>query len=152
MGNTFRLVRGNTRTISLPKYASDTVEIGDLLYWDAGNGAVRPASNVEGLDYATKKGNFADAFVGVALTALGAGENGDISVATSGDFIFTAPTGVGTEIEPLGYVAVGDGTAVADQTVNATATAAEAIGRALAVKGTADATVLIRLLSKANLG
>lgn len=152
MANTFRMVRGDGQFVNLPGYASDAIKVGDLLYWDATNDAVRPASTVSGTDYATKKSNLAADFVGVAMEAKAAGESRDVLAATAGDFQFAAPTGADTDAEPLDYVAGGDGTAMADQTVVKTATAGEAIGRVLAVKATTDATVLVRILSKFNLG
>lgn len=146
MANTFRLIRGEPRTISLPKHPSDAVEIGDLLYWDATNNAVRNAETVSGADYATKKANFAGAFVGVALSAHEANTSGNVLVATDGDFQFDCPSGA--EYDVTDGVAVGDGTAVADQKVVKTATATEIIGRVLAVKASAGTTVQIRIKSK----
>jgi len=148
MANQFRYVRGDTNALALPKYASDAVEIGDLLFWDDTNNAVRPATNITGTDYPTKQGNFAAAFIGVALEAKAAGASGNILVATSGDFVYACPSGA--EYEVRDYVAIGDGTAVANQTVVKDATASKAIGRVTASKASTGTTVTIRLLSKLN--
>lgn len=146
MANTFRYLRGDTRPLSLPTLAADAIEIGDLLYWDATNNAARNAETVGGADYAAKKGNFAAALLGVALEAKPAGESRAIGVATDGDFLFACPSGA--EYDVLDTVAVGTGSAVADQTVVKDATAANAIGRVIALKPSAETTVVVRLLSK----
>lgn len=151
MDNRFRHVRGATRSVALPAYSADQIEVGDLTWWDGTNDAVRPASQVGGADYATKKANLAAAFIGVAMEAKDAGAGGSVLVATAGDFVYAAPTGTGTDAEPLDYVAGGDGTNMEDQTVVKDATAANAIGRVLAPKSTAQDHVTIRILSKLNL-
>ncbi len=143
MANTFRLIRGEPRTIALPKYSADAIEIGDLLYWDATTNAVRNAVTVSGADYATK---FAAAFVGVALSAHDAGSTGNVLVATDGDFQFDCPSGAKYDVTD--GVAIGNGTAVANQTVVKTATAGEIIGRVLALKASAGTTVQVRIKSK----
>lgn len=150
MANKFRHVRGSTNPVPLTAYAADTIEVGDILWWDATNDAVRPASEVGGATYAEQKTALAAAFVGVALEAKAASEPGSVLVGTAGDYLFTSPTAVSAE--PLDYVVGGDGSAIADQTVVGNATAADAIGRVLAPKATTDDTVLIRILSKFNLG
>jgi len=150
MANNLRLIRGEPRVIALPKLAADQIEIGDLLYWDATNGAVRNAETVSGADYATKKGNFAAKFVGVALSAHEANSSGNVLVATNGDFLFDCPSG--TAYDPVDYVTVGNGTVVADQTVVKTTTASEAIGRVLEKKAAAGARCVLRLLTRVNLG
>ena len=146
MANTFRLIRGEPRTIALPKYSADAIEIGDLLYWDATTNAVRNAVTVSGADYATKKANFAAAFVGVALSAHDAGSTGNVLVATDGDFQFDCPSGAKYDVTD--GVAIGNGTAVANQTVVKMATAGEIIGRVLALKASAGTTVQVRIKSK----
>lgn len=150
MANNFRFIRGTPNVIALPKLAADQIEIGDLLYWDATNGAVRNAETVSGADYATKKGNFAGAFVGVALSAHEANTSGNVLVATSGDFLYDCPSGAA--YDPVNYVTIGNGTAVGDQTVVKTTTASEAIGRVLEKKASAGTSCVIRLLSRLNIG
>lgn len=146
MANAFRMIRGDGRVLNLPKYASDAIEIGDLLYWDATNGAVRNAENITGADYAAKKGNFAAAFVGVAYSTHDAGSTGDVVVMTDGDFEFQCPSGAAYGVTDM--VAVGNGTAVGDQTVVKTTTATESIGRVTAAKASAGTRVQIRIRSK----
>lgn len=146
MASKFRFIRGEPRIISLPKASADQIEIGDLLYWDATNNAVRNAETVGGADYATKKTNFAGAFVGVALSAHDANTTGNVMVATDGDFLFDCPSGA--EYDVTDGVTVGNGTAVADQTVVKTTTAAEIIGRVLELKSSSGTSVVIRILSK----
>lgn len=150
MANVFRYIRGPIKEVALPAYASDAVEVGDLLYWDATNGAVRPASTIGGADYATKKANLAAAFVGVALTGKAAGATGQIVVATDGDFLMVAPSGSGTNYTVGDGVAGGDGTSMLNQTVVKDTTAANQIARVIAPKTTAQAYVTVRLLSKLN--
>lgn len=146
MANTFRLIRGEPRLISLPKYASDAIEVGDLLYWDTTNNAVRNAETITGADYATKKANFAAAFVGVAQSMHDANTTGNVLVATDGDFQFDCPSGA--EYDVTDGVAVGNGTAVADQKVVKTATATEIIGRVVALKASTGTTTVIRIRTK----
>jgi len=148
MANKFCYLRGDTRAIKLPKYASDAIEIGDLLYWDATNNAVRPASYISGANYAAKATAFAAAFIGVAAEAKAAGVTGNITVYTAGDFQFDAPSGGGTDYDPTSLLAIGDGTDVLDQTVIKTATTADAIARVIALKTTSAAYVEMRLLSR----
>lgn len=146
MANNFRLIRGEPRSIALPKLAADAIEIGDLLYWDATNGAVRNAETVSGADYATKKANFAAAFVGVALSAHEAGTTGNVLVATDGDFLFECPSGAA--YSPTDGVAIGNGSNVSDQTVIKTTTASEIIGRVVEPKASSAQKVIVRIRSK----
>ncbi len=149
MANQFRYVRGDTQALQLPTYGTDTIEVGDLVWWDATNNAVRNAETVGGADYAAKKGNFAAAFLGVAMEAKSAAEaNKQILVATAGDFQYECPSGA--EYDVLDTVAIGNGTAVSDQSVVKDTTAANAIGRVIALKPSTAATVVIRLLSKTS--
>jgi len=148
MANQFRFVRGDVRAVSLPAYTADAVEIGDLLWWDAANDAVRPADQVGGANYAAKKANLATAFVGVALSAKEAGRTGYVLVATEGDFLFAAPSGDGTAMEVGQILAGGNGTAMQNQTVFKADSTAEAIGVAVAPKSTSEAAVYCRILSR----
>lgn len=152
MANHFRHVRGDTNALALPAYTADSIEVGDLMWWDAANDAVRPASAVGGADYAAKKANLAANFIGVAMEAKDANTSGTVLVATAGDFVFNAPTGTGSDAEPLNYVAGGNGTSMVDQTVVKDASAGNAIGRVVAVKNTSQDYMMIRILSKFNLG
>ncbi len=148
MANQFRYVRGDTKSLSLPTLTQDAIEIGDLVFWDAENSAVRSATNVPWPDYADQKANFAAAFVGVAMEAKAALVGADILVATAGDFLFACPSG--DFYEPLDTVAVGNGVSIADQTVVKDTVPKNIIGRVLTVKPSTQATVLVRILSKAN--
>lgn len=146
MANVFRYLRGDVRAVDLPAYAADAVEIGDLVYWDAENGAARPAETVAGANYTQKKQNLAAAFLGVALTGKPAGAAGNLLVAATGDFLFTAPSGTAYTVGE--YLAGGNGTAMQDQGVVKTADAAEAIGLVIAVKASAQTAVQMRILSR----
>jgi hypothetical protein len=146
MANMFRFIRGEPRVLYLPKYSADSIDIGDLLFWDATNGAVRPAAAVSGTDYATKAANFAAAFVGVAMSAHAANTTDDVMVATDGDFEYDCPTG--TAYAPLDGVQIGNGSAVANQTVVKTATAANMIGKVIAPKGSAATKARVRITTK----
>ncbi len=146
MTNMFRLIRGEPRILTLPKHASDSIDIGDLLFWDATNVAVRPASAVSGADYATRVANFAAAFVGVAMSTHAPNTIGDVLVATEGDFEYDCPTG--TAYGPLDGVQIGNGSAVADQTVVKTSTAANMIGKVIAPKPSAATKTRIRITTK----
>lgn len=146
MADVFRYVGGDTKARSFPTYSSDAIEQGDLLYWDATNNAARNAETVGGADYATKKTNFANAFIGVAMEAKPAGTSRNILVAAAGDFLYDCPSGA--EYDVTDMLAVGNGSAVADQTVVKDATAGNMIGRVLKLKAGAATTVLVRLVSK----
>jgi len=146
MANMFRLIRGEPKSLTLPKYASDSIEIGDLLFWDATNGAVRPASAVSGADYAAKVATFAGAFAGVAMSSHAANTTGDVLVATEGDFEYDCPTG--TAYAPLDGVQIGNGSAVANQTVVKTATATNMVGKVIAPKASAATKTRIRITTK----
>ena len=150
MGESFSIVRGDAAPVSLPGYADDQIEIGDLLWWDGTNDAVRPASEVSGGTYDIKKTALADAFVGVALSGKAADESRNILVGTSGDYLFSAPTGEGADAETLDYVGGGDGTDMLDQTVNVVDTPDDAIGRVIGLKATTDSKVMVRILSRLN--
>lgn len=151
MANKFRYLRGDTRAIRLPAYATDAIEIGDLLWWDAANNAVRHASAISGADYAAKATAFAAAFIGVASQAKAAGATGNIAVWTAGDFQFDAPSGTGTDYDPTTLLAIGDGTDVLDQTVVKTTNVTDAIARVIAPKTTSAAVVEARLLSRTSI-
>jgi|GEM_PF-4436766 len=150
MSNTMRLVRGDPRIIRLPKFADDAIEMGDLLFWDDANGAARPAEQVSGENYAAKQTAFAAAFIGVAMVAAEAGAGGEIPVATSGDYLYPAPSGANTAYDVASMVAIGNGTAVQDQGVVKTNTVANSIGRVIAPKSTAQAFALVRIASQLN--
>lgn len=156
MSNAFRVMRGPTREISLSGYSSDVVEVGDLLFWDSENAAARPVSYVDTDTYSTYAAQItflAANFAGVAMSAKAANESRNILVATDGDFLFAAPSGADTDGDVLDHVAVGSGTAVADQTVNVNAIAPEdSIGRLLAAKAITAATVQVRINSLFNRG
>jgi len=151
MSNKFRYLRGDTLGIKLPKYADDAIEIGDLLFWDATNNAVRPASEISGEDYATQKTNLATAFVGVAAEAKAAGTSGNLTVWTAGDYLFTAPSGQGTDYDVTAMLAGGDGSEMLDQTLVKTTSQADAIARVLALKTTSQTYVTARLLSRTSI-
>lgn len=148
MSNKFRYVRGDTCGIKLPKYASDAIEIGDLLYWDATNNAVRPASQISGASYALQKTNLAAAFVGVAAEAKAADVSGNLTVWTAGDYIFDAPSGAGTDYDVTNPLAGGDGTEMLDQTMVKDTTSGNTIARVIAAKTTSQAYVTCRLVSR----
>lgn len=148
MANVFRYVRGDTRAIALPGHAADAIEIGDLVFWDAANNAVRPADKVSGSDYPAKQAAFAGARLGVAMTAKAANAAGVITVATDGDFVFTAPSGTGTAYAVGDAVGVGNGTAVVPDTVAKTTDANKTVATVIRSKTTAENNVTIRLLSR----
>jgi len=149
MANQFRFVRGDVRAVSLPAYTADAVEIGDLLWWDGIDSyVVRPASVVGGANYTEKKINLAAAFVGVALSAKAANTDGNVLVATEGDFLFAAPSGNGKAFEVGQILAGGNGTAMANQAVSKADSTAEAIGVVVAPKSTSESTVYCRILSR----
>lgn len=150
MSNKFRYVRGDTQGIKLPKYASDAIEIGDLLFWDATNNAARPASQISGADYATQKTNLAAAFIGVAAEAKAANVSGNLTVYTAGDYVFAAPSGVGTDYDVTNPLAGGDGSEMKDQTLVKDTTSGNAIARVIAAKTTSQAYVTCRLLSRTS--
>lgn len=146
MADVNRYIKGDTEIKVFPVYGSDVIEIGDLLFWDGTNNAVRNAESVSGADYAAKKANFANAFVGVAMQRKEATDSAPISVATMGEFLYDCPSGAEYDVNDT--VAIGNGTAVADQTVVKDATASNAIGRVTALKASSGTKVQIQILSK----
>lgn len=148
MANRFQYVRGVIKEVALPTYTDDTVEVGDLMYWDSTNGAARPAITVGGSTYGEQRGNLAATFLGVAMSGKVAGAKTPVLIATDGDFVFATQTG--TDYNVCDGVSGGDGTTMRNQTVFKDNTSLYQIGRVVAPKTASQAYVTVRLLSKLN--
>lgn len=79
------------RMASGPVLAATVIEIGDLLFYDTGDGTLKPASDLAfNTSLAQTKTDFAAAFAGVAMEASADGETGDVGFARAGVFEFDA--------------------------------------------------------------
>lgn len=143
-------VSGDVNAILLPPEGTAAIEAGDLLYISSGE--VYPASALA--DAGTEAQNqeaFHDAFVGVALQDSAAGATDPIRVATAGVFTFSCPSSsfaLGALVGPDG---VGPDASLADQTVNAVATANLACGR-VAAATTSSTSVTVEIESVIRTG
>lgn len=85
MANTMRWRYGETNPVVLPVASATVIEIGDLVYFDAGT--VKPASALTyGGSLAATQEAFHDKFAGVAMQQSRNGDTQDIRVATTGVF------------------------------------------------------------------
>jgi len=70
MANKQRHVYGNSEPREAPVLAATVIQVGDILWFDASNNCVKPASDYTwDTDLATTQGTFKDVFVGVAQSA-----------------------------------------------------------------------------------
>jgi hypothetical protein len=87
MANTMRWRYGETNPVVLPVAAATVIEIGDLVYFDAGT--VKPASALTyGASLAATQEAFHDKFAGVAMQQSRNGDTQEVRVATTGVFEF----------------------------------------------------------------
>jgi len=140
-----RLERGDPRIVDLPKVSTDTIQMGDILWWSSADSAVRPASAATGADHNTRANTVSANFVGVAMANRDSGDTGLVPVATAGDFVFPI-TGAAPVI--LGHVRVADNSGSPyNQILEANTTASQAVGRTIRATST---EVRIRLLTRFN--
>lgn len=148
MANTMRWRYGDTNPVVLPVSSPNEVEIGDLVYLDTNTGAAIPAGSQpdEGSSVLNQT-TFQDNFVGVAMQASPAGQEGSIRIATTGVFELTCDADT-WELGDLVACAVnGPGTALFDQKVASAAAVAASIGRCAKQASIATTRVLVDVVS-----
>jgi hypothetical protein len=64
--NTLRLRRGFERAIKVPVAAGTMIQVGDMVYEDAGGNALPASSLAWGADLATTQGTFKGSFLGIS--------------------------------------------------------------------------------------
>lgn len=144
----------NTRTVIYTAPASLQISVGDLLYYDSGDGYVKPlSSKVASGTVNTDQVFVHDNFVGVAQSGRLAAQTtaGDITVAT--DVIYEADCASQTWVPGALVAAFSSGTAAAgaisDQKIDTTALTTEAIGVVVKQYTAATTLVDVRLYGKA---
>lgn len=146
MANEQRHRRFDSEVLYLPKSGSVAIEQGDLLAYDATNHVAYPASSEAWVtNLATTQANFADKFVGVAVTAAPSGTN-EVAVATDGVFEYACASATfeaGATVGPADSGA----SSLEDQKVVA-AVVASAIGMVVKYYGSNTTSVLLRVASK----
>jgi hypothetical protein len=147
MSNTCRFRYGETNPIIAPVQASFVVEIGDLLYWDADNGAAPAAEQVDLGDLLSNQGQFAQSFLGVALESCPVGALKSIRVATTGVFEFDCASDAYALGELLGGCGNGVDGHLENQKVAAVPEYFEAIGRNVQAQPSAVSKLLIEIRS-----
>jgi len=122
---------GETCPVSAPVASATVIEIGDLVYLDAGK-AIPASSFAKSTDLAGTQAAFAPKFLGVAMQSSPSGMTYPIRVATCGTFEFTDDT-ASSETETLGtYMSVNlnsAGTYLQNRAVIKVTGALTAIGR-----------------------
>ena len=146
MSNNMRWRYGETNPVVLPTQSGVTIEIGDLIYLDAGN--AKPAVNqADQLTLAANRELLHDNFVGVAMQASNGDTAGSIRVATSGVFEFPCSQAIYQVGDLLGVTEDGTGTQLQNQEVAAVATENLAIGRCAKQVSPAADSVLVDIVS-----
>ena len=134
------IVQYRTGPCRLKKFAIDptiTYEEGDILYWDSSAAKVKPASSYTwDTNLATTQASFTNVFVGICRelhdpNVLGAANHTMVSVDVSTESVYECDmtSGTLTAVSGLGISDAGSGTALVDQTLAVTATAANMIAR-----------------------
>ena len=152
-GSRFNLPPG-TRTVVYQAPASLAISVGDLLYYDSGDGYVKPLSSKVGSGTVNTDQVFVhDNFVGVAQSGRLAAQTtaGTVTVAT--DCIYEADCASQTWEPGALVTAFSSGVAAAgaiqDQKLDATALTTEAIGVVVQQYKSATTLVTCRLYGKA---
>jgi len=143
-----------TRTVIYPAKAGIVISVGDLLYLDTADGFAKPLSAKTGSGTVNTDQVFVhDYFVGVARSARIALQTTDGTVTVETDCIYQADCASGTFAPGDLVTAFSSGAAaagaIADQKVDTTASAAEAIGVVIANYPSATTVVRVRLYGKA---
>lgn len=131
-----------------PVGATFVVAAGDLVYWDSGNSSARSAADFTWTtDLPTTQGNFANVFIGVAQQAHASGTAGTIAVDISPNSIYTISCTSQTNNPGDMYGPdKAAGNALLPQQIVKTATAADAIARAVG-SNTSSLSVAVRIQS-----
>ena len=146
MSNEQRHRKFDRDVLYLPAASGTVIEQGDLVAYDASNHAAYPASSETwDTDLATTQANFADNFVGVAITASPDGCE-EVGVATDGIFEFECAAAVFDPGDPIGPADSGSNS-IEDQKV-ASAVAASSVGAVVKYYGSNTTAVLVRIASK----
>lgn len=146
MSNTMRWRYGDTNPVQLPVAADAQIEIGDLVYLDAGQ--AKPASDQadQGASLLNLQ-TFHDAFVGVAMQASPSGTASSIRIATTGVFEFECDSATHELGDLLSAGIDGAGDQLIDQRVAANATIDTALGRCAKQEPVATPRVLVDIVS-----
>ncbi|MCE9546914.1 MAG: hypothetical protein K8T25_15675 [Planctomycetia bacterium] len=151
MANTMRWRYGDTNPVVLSVGSSTVIEIGDLVYLDAGE--AKPASaQADQLTKAANQEMFHDAFAGVALQRSRAGDTDPIRVATTGVFEFGCVADSFEVGNLIGVDEATSGTVLEDQLVIIVATPNLAVGRCAKRVPTDDTKVLVDIVGTISHG
>lgn len=146
MANTMRWRYGDTCPVQLPVAAEVEIEIGDLVYLDAG--AALPASaQADQGSSVLNLSTFQDGFVGVAMQASPLGTASTIRIATTGVFEFDCDAMTNELGNALSVGVDLAGEQLIDQKVADAATLATAIGRCAKRVPVASTRVLVDIVS-----
>ena len=131
MASKQRHMYGDAEVRECAVLAASVIEVGDILWFDASNNVVKPASAYTwDTNLATTQGTFKDVFVGVALSAHAANDpyTNAVRYATTGVFRFACASAAFDLGVFLGPADSGSST-LEDQKVVAVANATLAIGK-----------------------
>ncbi len=151
MANKMRWRYGDTNPVQLPVLQGYIIDIGDLIYLDAGS--AKSASSM--FDQGTLSANqemFHDSFVGVAMQASPADSTQSIRIATSGVFDFDCTSATFELGDLIGTDEDGIGTKLEDGVVIGVATPNLAVGRCAKRSDPAGTRVLVDIASTVMTG
>lgn len=133
-------------TIKLPVLSAQTIEVGDLCYYDAADDTVKRASiQADQLTLAANQALFKDNFAGVAVTGHVANDPAeDVTLATEGVFEFECAATAWDAFALVGPDEDG-GVALSNIRVIAAAAQGDAIGRVWKKYTAATTRVLVRI-------
>ncbi|MEQ8849078.1 hypothetical protein [Botrimarina sp.] len=146
MANTMRWRYGDTNPVRLPVASDTEIEIGDLVYLEAGEAKPASAQADQGTSLLNLHA-FHDAFVGVAMQASPAGQESAIRIATTGVFEFDCDAAAHELGDLLSVGVAPSGDELFDQQVAAGATIDSALGRCAKQQPDATPRVLIDIVS-----
>lgn len=159
MADKFRYKYGDTKpVVSNPAASATVIEIGDLLFQDAGDSNnPKPASDAGAIpgDLATlaaAQEAFHDEFLGVAISNSPSGNTDPVTVATGGVFEFDCASATYALGALVGVNDNGDGDALVDQELIAVATANLAVGRVVRDYTSATTKILVEIVGTVNHG
>lgn len=130
MANRQRHRIGTPEIRTAPVLAATVIEVGDMLWYDASNNCVKPASDYTwDTDLATTQGTFKDVFIGIAIHGKTASQPaGTIAFGTRGQWEMDCASAAFDMATFLGP-AKQSGNALENQKVVAVANATLAIGK-----------------------
>lgn len=151
MANTMRWRYGDTNPVILPVAAGVSLEIGDLVYLDAGVGAPASVMPDEGSPTLNQQ-TFQDNFVGVAMQSSPSEEETTVRIATSGVFELDCDSATWELGEPASTQVDGSGTQLYAQQVVSAPSLSAAIGRCAKQASVASTRVLVDVVSSVMQG